>query len=102
MTTQVFEESRLLAARARGPSVIARPNHNGCILSTCDNSMQIDRDGRESAAMARGFLAVHPDRGVVIDGLEVQQHSPIAPFLWDFDDLAIPDRRHEIDVTDAG
>jgi len=90
----------LLAARLRRVPVVACPNHDRERIAAGD-FRQCHGKRRPPAPVAHHFLAVHPDRRIIIHRSEVQQDVSPLPLLRRLDRPAIPDGRHEIHMADA-
>ena len=50
--------------------------------------------------MLAGLLAVDPDRGLVVDGLEIKEYPAAPPGVGNAESPLVPDRGHEIAVPD--
>ncbi len=92
----------LLAARLRTAVRVAGADDDGRLLAGLGDVVQVGAERGESAAVPDHLLAVHPDGGVVVDGLEVQYGVLAVPLRGDRDGGAVPDRLHEVDVLDPG
>ncbi len=63
---------------------------------------EVGGEGGEAAAVADHLGAVHPDRRVVVDGAEVQQHPAARPRGGRGESAPVPDGLQEVGVADAG
>ena len=91
----------LLATRLRAVRGVARAHGDDRFLGRRRHAVQVTSKWREPAAMAPYFDAVDPHRGVVVDGLEMQQDAAARPLRRNGHVAAIPDGVKVVVVLDS-
>ncbi len=90
----------MLALRLRGPVVVAGAHDDDRFAPRLRDAREVRRERRVATAVSRDLHAVHPDRRVVIDGLEMEQRPAPLPRRGDGHLPPVPDRVHEIRGAD--
>src|SRR5579883_3161162 len=89
----------LLPPRLGWPGIVthAHDNRDGLTRPLA----QIAGERRKTAAMPTDLYTIHPDGGIIVSSLEVQEHTLTRPFLRHLKRTTVPDRQHKITVTNT-
>lgn len=91
----------LLAARLRAVPGVAGADHDRRLGAGFGDAVEVGGEGGEAPAVPGDLDAVHPDRGVVVHGPEVQQDAGAGPLGGHRHGAPVPDRLQEVRVPDA-